>query len=683
MAEQLPISFEGQKTENNQPIIYYNLTNMNPHRASDIIQNDIGLYRVKQDILRWRNAIIYAENKKYPNRTEYYRLCKDVVLDPHLTSVINQRKKAVLARELVLVDANGEINEEKTKLFKKKWFRKLLDYCLDAKYYGFSLIDLGPLVDDAFPDIRLVPRQYVRPELNIVVNALGGMTGVSLDDPKYSKWNIFIGEREDLGLLAKAAPYTIWKKNAFGYWSEYCEKFGMPLRVGKTNVKDDELKLNMETALRTMGSAFWSMINSDDDIELISSAIHGAWENFDKMGDRVNNELSKLILCQTGTTDEKSFAGSSAVHQDVMGDVTEADIADLEGDLNEIIAPIFNFHGLGLEGLTFEFRYKESISLVEKAKIAASFMPYVKFNKEDLEKTYGIKLDDQDDKPDGEPDGKKSSTNYASITNEYNCGCGICGGWENKDKDFVGDPFSEEDRDKLLKAVQEGIVNVYNLPLWVYEKTTKILEQQVLRGFEASTFGTGDSLLNELRHNIYVFSAAKTYQQVRDIQTLLVRYPKRKDLFIKKASEAFDDYNKNWLSVEVDTAYNSALQGREWKKIESMKGVLPFLEYQTAGDDRVRPTHAALDGIIRKVDDGFWDTYYPPNGWRCRCTTIQHEDVVQVTSLKDFKAPDDVPDVFKMNVGKDGMIFSEKHPYFQVAKGDKEWAKQNFGLPLP
>jgi SPP1 gp7 family putative phage head morphogenesis protein len=681
MEKQLPIEFEGQKTDNNQPIVYYNLTTT-PNRATDLITNEISLYRVKQDILRWRNALIYAENKQFPNRTEYYRLCKDVVLDPHLSSVISQRKKAVLARELVLVDDNGEVDVEKTKVFKKKWFRKLLDYSLDAKFYGFSLIDLGPLVDEAFPDIRLVPRQYVRPELKIVVPTLGGMTGTSFDDPKYAKWNIFIGDREDLGILVKAAPYTIWKKNALGYWSEYCEKFGMPIRVGKTNVKDDELRLNMENSLRTMGSAFWSMINKDDEIELISSAIHGAWENFDKMSDRVNQELSKLVLSQTGTTDEKSFSGSAGVHQDVMGDVTEADIADLEGDLNEVVAPILNFHGFGLEGLTFEFRYKESLSLGDRAKLEASFMPYVKFKKEYLEKTYGFELDEQEE-PDGEPDEKKPLTNYTNIISEYNHTCDVCGGYENKDKDFIGDTFSDEDKENLLKAIQEGATTVYNLPLWVYEKTTTILEQQVLRGFETSVWGTGDSLLNELRHNIYVFSAAKTYQQVRDIQTLLVRYPKRKDLFIKKASEAFDNYNKNWLGAEVDTAYNSALQAREWKKIESMKGVLPYLEYQTAGDSRVRPTHAALDGIIRKVGDGFWDTYYPPNGWGCRCTTIQHEDVEQVTSLKDFKAPGDVPDIFKMNVGKDGLIFSEEHPYFKVAKGDKEWARQNFGLPLP
>jgi hypothetical protein len=39
--------------------------------------------------------------------------------------------------------------------------------------------------------------------------------------------------------------------------------------------------------------------------------------------------------------------------------------------------------------------------------------------------------------------------------------------------------------------------------------------------------------------------------------------------------------------------------------------------------------------------------------------------------------------VFQMNAGKDRVVFNENHPYFSVAKGDKGFAKENFGLPIP
>lgn len=44
-----------------------------------------------------------------------------------------------------------------------------------------------------------------------------------------------------------------------------------------------------------------------------------------------------------------------------------------------------------------------------------------------------------------------------------------------------------------------------------------------------------------------------------------------------------------------------------------------YLVYETAGDQRVRQQHRAWNRIIRPVDDPFWDTHYPPNGYGCRC----------------------------------------------------------------
>jgi hypothetical protein len=108
------------------------------------------------------------------------------------------------------------------------------------------------------------------------------------------------------------------------------------------------------------------------------------------------------------------------------------------------------------------------------------------------------------------------------------------------------------------------------------------------------------------------------------------------------------------------------------------------LQYQTIGDGRVRPTHAALDNIIRPISDPFWKQYYPPNGWRCRCTVIQLSEG-QETDLSGFNPPDDVPPLFRMNAGVDGYVFKskgkDKHPYFDIAKEDKAAAKNNWGLP--
>ena len=68
----------------------------------------------------------------------------------------------------------------------------------------------------------------------------------------------------------------------------------------------------------------------------------------------------------------------------------------------------------------------------------------------------------------------------------------------------------------------------------------------------------------------------------------------------------------------------SYARGR-WERIERLAEDRPFLRYSSAGDERVRPDHKQWHGVVLRVDDPWWRTHYPPNGWRCRCIVTQHD----------------------------------------------------------
>jgi SPP1 gp7 family putative phage head morphogenesis protein len=45
----------------------------------------------------------------------------------------------------------------------------------------------------------------------------------------------------------------------------------------------------------------------------------------------------------------------------------------------------------------------------------------------------------------------------------------------------------------------------------------------------------------------------------------------------------------------------------------------PFWEYVAVMDSKTRQSHRAMHGRIFRYDDPFWDSFYPPNGFNCRC----------------------------------------------------------------
>lgn len=347
------------------------------------------LHRTRQDIGTWRSAMLQAESLHYPNRQELYRLYKDIVLDAHLSGLIATRKYQILQSDFKVVDKDGNEVEDKTELLKNKWFYDFLDYSLDSIFYGFSLIQFGSLQDDIFTTVDLVPRQYVKQEFDIVVDTPAAITGENFLDAKYRPWVVGVGQKRDLGLLAKAAPYVLWKKGALQAWAEFAEIFGTPIRIGKTNVRDEVTRSNMEGFLKNMGVSAYGVFDTNDLIEIVESNRSDAHQVFDMMIDRCNSELSKLILGQTGTTDEKSYAGSANVHERVLKMYGEADEAFIENVLKYQLIPLLNLHGLGFDGLHIESKEDDKFSYEEKAKIDLELLKYFDIDPVYIENEYG------------------------------------------------------------------------------------------------------------------------------------------------------------------------------------------------------------------------------------------------------------------------------------------------------
>jgi SPP1 gp7 family putative phage head morphogenesis protein len=112
----------------------------------------------------------------------------------------------------------------------------------------------------------------------------------------------------------------------------------------------------------------------------------------------------------------------------------------------------------------------------------------------------------------------------------------------------------------------------------------------------------------------------------------------------------------NIFRTNIQAAYNRG----HWEKFVEHQKARPYLMYDAINDSRVRPSHLAMDGIIRPVGDVFWTTHYPPNGFRCRCRCISlnerqaQERSKNGTGLNKSITSEMNPDKgFDYNVGQD------------------------------
>ncbi|MCF8483307.1 MAG: minor capsid protein, partial [Rhodospirillum sp.] len=80
------------------------------------------------------------------------------------------------------------------------------------------------------------------------------------------------------------------------------------------------------------------------------------------------------------------------------------------------------------------------------------------------------------------------------------------------------------------------------------------------------------------------------------------------------------------LRTIYDTNMRVSRAAGHWAVIDRTKARRPWLRYVAVQDDRTRADHKHWHGTVLSVDDPWWDSHAPPNGWHCRCTVQQLND---------------------------------------------------------
>lgn len=343
--------------------------------------------RASTDIDSWRNAIKSAESIFFPRRTLLYDLYAEILLDGHLTAVTEKRKLSVINTPLHF-EEKGNVHEEITAMIATENFISLLNYILESKLWGHSLIELNFNEGALAPS--LIPRKHVVPQKGIIIRNQSDTTGFSYKEFPYTNYLLEVGESDTLGLLMKAAQYVIYKRGGFGDWAQYCELFGMPFRVAKYDGYDENTRTDLESALKAAGSAAYIVIPKEAELDFIQNNTTGSSILYDMLIDSCNKELSKLVLGQTMTTEASGAYAQAKVHQEVELEIHYGDKLFVKNILNDKLIPLLKIHGFNVGNGKFVFQEKENIDKKTRLEMDLKLAEKIKIDDNYFYETYNI-----------------------------------------------------------------------------------------------------------------------------------------------------------------------------------------------------------------------------------------------------------------------------------------------------
>lgn len=323
---------------------------------------------------------------------QWFDTYQDLLRDPHLRSVDQKRRMAVITRPWDMIPASTSAEDQKVSHFvkvalqeigQKTGINRKREYAiarrfdgfttscyklLSAYYYGFSVGEIiwgketkrvdGKIKHFAMPkeirhrsQKRFGAKVKEDDEYELVLFTAKAPMGESLAEDKFIACFYDEDEFSPLGFGAAPSVYypVEFKRRLVQYSLAYADRFGSPQLMAKYPGNNPEIRKALLGFLRDMGQEGYGVFPNDVSIESINLAGQGN-SVYESLIEFFNREISKTILGETGSTDQQGSGGSRArdqVGNDVRLEIAYADAMLLADTLNTFLIPLIVYYNFG------------------------------------------------------------------------------------------------------------------------------------------------------------------------------------------------------------------------------------------------------------------------------------------------------------------------------------------------
>lgn len=323
--------------------------------------------------------------------------------DAHIRAVLETLVSQILGDRYMLARQNDKGKYIKdirqTQKIQGSQFDKIIRGIVEAKLYGYTLLEIMPTIDPRtgrLAEVNIVERRNVLPDQRRVVKRQGlWMPGWDLTDKAFSS-NYILINTGDIGLFSATTPLILAKKFTVANYVNFSHTYGQPIIHGKTVSESNADRKRLAAEIANAAQNKVLVTGLDDEIDIKTFTMSNSEKIYTSLIEFVNKEVSNMILgseSMAGAT--QSYVGSTKAHQDIFRERIEVYRRFIENVMNEEVVPRLVAMGYIESGLEFKYSNRIEMNNEDRIKLYGLLTDKYEIAPDEVEKEFGIHVGKQ------------------------------------------------------------------------------------------------------------------------------------------------------------------------------------------------------------------------------------------------------------------------------------------------
>lgn len=322
------------------------------------------------------------------------------IQNAHLQGTIATLFSQLIGKRYMLAKENADgkwvRDPEQSKICQGSQFEKIIRAIIEAKFYGYSLIEINPEIDPEtglLKEVNSIERRNVLPDQRRVIQRWGQWSpGWNLDDEQY-RHNYILVNSGDFGIFAATTPNILAQKYTLSNWVNFSHTYGQPIIHGKTGAEDNDSRKRLARKIASAAQNKVLVTGKEDEIDIKTFTMSNSEKIYESLVEHVNKENDSLILgSESMAGGTQSYVGSTKAHENIYRQRILSYRTYVENVMNEQILPVLRYWGIVSGDVYFRYMNKVEMSDENKIKLFDVLTNKYEIAPEEINKEWGIEV---------------------------------------------------------------------------------------------------------------------------------------------------------------------------------------------------------------------------------------------------------------------------------------------------